>query len=420
MTLVSLDDDFGEYEALTEDEQDAALREGIVVLDTNVVLNLYRYDQAAAEALFAVLELVGDRLFMPHQVAREFWSRRRSVISQRSKDIDGIVGSLEKYAKQTEETLVFWRRRTGAAESVVAELQDPIAQAITSAKDSIVERANATEHHVATRDDGVLARLRLLFEGKVGAAPGEQQMAKDVSEGLRRFENKTPPGFGDTSKSGDARAGDYLVWIQALREAEARGAPYLVMVTEDSEKGDWYDREEGETLGASLALVRESAAVAKSRLLLVRTTRLLNLARRALDAQVTDESITSIDEVSSAGASWTHEDIEVFMDRLETYSWLHAKVVEEAAFNGGRISRARVYEMGNFDSDRTLRGFTRPARTVMRQLLDENALSSRSLPEPLVALYESPDSYVVASHFGVPIAFVRWHTAEEEESSSSS
>ncbi|MCB2412291.1 hypothetical protein LGT39_05445 [Demequina sp. TTPB684] len=419
MVLGSLDDDFAEYEQLTDEQQVEAVREGLVVLDTNVVLNLYRYDQSAADALFAVLQLIGDRLYVPHQVAREFWSRRRTVIRQRSKDIEEILKSLESFGQQIEEKLSFWRRRTGAPEAVSAGLFGEVDSALQGAREDIALRAGETKHEVDTRTDAVLGRLRVVFVGKVGSKSEPSTQSADIADGLKRFDQKVPPGYGDTDKSGEARAGDYLVWIQALREAKARQVRYLVVVTEDSEKGDWFEREGGATVGANLALVREARDYAGAQLLLVRTARLLDLSRKALDAQITEESLSSIDQVSSSGSLWTDYDIELFMERLAAYSSLHALVVEEAAGNGGRISRERIYEMGGFDSDRTLRGFTRPTRTVMKQLQAEEALSSKSLPEPLVAVYESPDSYVLASHFLVPREFVQWFWGDSSESSSS-
>ena len=40
------------------------------MIDANVLLNLYRYNESPRDDLLEVLQKVGDRLWVPHQVIR--------------------------------------------------------------------------------------------------------------------------------------------------------------------------------------------------------------------------------------------------------------------------------------------------------------------------------------------------------------
>ena len=50
------------------------------VVDTNVLLNLYRYSRSTRDELLQVLRALEDKLFLPHQVGREFLDRRLTTI----------------------------------------------------------------------------------------------------------------------------------------------------------------------------------------------------------------------------------------------------------------------------------------------------------------------------------------------------
>ncbi|PRS43897.1 hypothetical protein C6Y01_08315 [Bacillus sp. NMCC46] len=44
-------------------------KDSIIVLDTNVLLNLYRYTQETSEQILNLLQKYKENLWMPHQVA---------------------------------------------------------------------------------------------------------------------------------------------------------------------------------------------------------------------------------------------------------------------------------------------------------------------------------------------------------------
>jgi hypothetical protein len=72
---------------------------GTVVLDTNVLLNLYRVSQATRDEVFELLQKLEGRLWLPYQVGLEFHRRRLSVISEQH----SIYRSLQTLVQNTQE-----------------------------------------------------------------------------------------------------------------------------------------------------------------------------------------------------------------------------------------------------------------------------------------------------------------------------
>ena len=65
-------DGFEGYRTATEAEYRHLLTDGLVIPDTNVFLNLYRYNEQTRSDLLTVLNGLGNRLWVPRQVMEEF------------------------------------------------------------------------------------------------------------------------------------------------------------------------------------------------------------------------------------------------------------------------------------------------------------------------------------------------------------
>jgi len=63
-------------------------QEASFVFDANVLLNLYRYSSEATKEFLQLLNLVGDRVWIPEQCAYEFLSNRHSVLHEQATAYD--------------------------------------------------------------------------------------------------------------------------------------------------------------------------------------------------------------------------------------------------------------------------------------------------------------------------------------------
>jgi hypothetical protein len=77
---------------------------------------------------------------------------------------------------------------------------------------------------------------------------------------------------------------------------------------------------------------------------------------------------------------------------------VQAATIRRALDNGGSISRADVYEIGNYESGRTLKGFTRPVSRIVNRMR-----AVGDVPAGAAELLESGYNYGVrADEFRVP------------------
>lgn len=379
-----------------------ALATGLVVPDTNVLLNLYRYTTDARGDLLEVLTRIGDRLWLPPQVVAEFWGAREAVLS----DPRGTAETRKRLVDlraQASQALQTWANRVALEESEATRLKDLLDEAFNEvAHDiSVIDDSSANDYLRDTASDPVLAALERILDGRVGRPAAAEEHAKVVAEGRRRLEARIPPGYMDKAKGGDGAVGDYLVWSQTVGEA-ARRRTDVVFVTADL-KEDWWHRAEGRPRGPRLELFREMHAATGQRLFMLRPDGLLHHAKNALSVDVADSSVEDVERVSRflEENGWTAAGIQAVLRRLDDEAPVQAEVIRRAAELGGSISREEVYRIGGYAEERSLRGFTRPVRRVTQEF-QERSLLPPELPELLVTDYDERSPLGSAIGFSVP------------------
>lgn len=402
-------DGFEGYRTATADDYGAVFANGMVVLDTNVLLNLYRYTEQARDDLLQTLERLGDQLWVPHHVVLEFWRNREDVLRD-PRDTERTAQELFAIQDRAVSTFRSWANRV----SLAAEQSQKLIAALDAGFDAVMEGvdkfndASAVDSARNTENDVVLRRLEAILDAHVGGPLDDAAYEAAIKEGLRRSEAREPPGYLDRHKDDDRAAGDYIVWEQILVEATRRTCD-VVLITGDV-KEDWWRREAGEQRGPRLELVQEMRARTGSRLFMLRPPSLLSLAAEVLSVAVHDESVTNTDRIdrlsadrdrSARGGGWTAEALEKLLAQLEAEAPVQAAVLMYAARNGGSIDREKVYEIGEYDSSRSLRGFSRPLTRIAQGLRDAEDIDSEAV-ELLETAYD-PWSYNPSMAIGFAI-----------------
>ena len=120
-------DVFAGYYLPSEDDYKRLWQEGLIVLDTNVLLDSYRLPASAREDLLSVLDLVKERLWIPYQVALEYQRRRLKVISEERKGTGSVVDKTKELLediKRNIQSLEMDKRRLGiSTEKLLEELK---------------------------------------------------------------------------------------------------------------------------------------------------------------------------------------------------------------------------------------------------------------------------------------------------------
>lgn len=102
------DGDFVGFKIASSEQLNTALRDSVVAVDANVLLDLYRFRPQTSQDLIKTLERLGDRLVVPHQALHEFWRRRqRSQDSPRSAT-KAAADALSKSGRSIGDALATW------------------------------------------------------------------------------------------------------------------------------------------------------------------------------------------------------------------------------------------------------------------------------------------------------------------------
>jgi len=86
---------FPEFNKPNPTELKAMWDEAIFVLDSNVLLSLYRLPLKARKKLLSTLEKLKDRAWIPHQVGMEFYRKRLEVMHDQDRIYEKLLESLE-------------------------------------------------------------------------------------------------------------------------------------------------------------------------------------------------------------------------------------------------------------------------------------------------------------------------------------
>ncbi|MGB8881297.1 MAG: PIN-like domain-containing protein, partial [Solirubrobacteraceae bacterium] len=172
----------------SEDDVSAVWASAEIVLDTNVLLNLYRYSAKARDELLSLLTHIGSRLWLPHQVAHEFFRNRMAVrvLDQTAEEklTAAVDAAAEILLKQVDKMNADLSRRNEPPphEARIREALENLRGELVA-----VEKKRAGDlgsHH----DDEVLRAFRRLFGQRVGREPTPDDRTELYAEGKKRYE----------------------------------------------------------------------------------------------------------------------------------------------------------------------------------------------------------------------------------------
>ena len=357
-----------------------------MVLDTNVLLNLYNFQGQALAEFTDVFRAIGDRLFVPHQALDEFWRNRLRVLKEnQGKHLERE--QIEKSFDDVEAGFRRWHQR------VVDRLSPPEANAmreLAEAREALLifmddhrAEAETTRPDTPTYDDLVLQRLEPILDGKVGAAPTNAERSTLVAEGKRRIADKVPPGYMDAEKNPDRAVGDFMVWHQTMTQAKERLLPVL-LVTND-QKEDWLSDRGTAAMRARPELVEELREFAGQPLLMMRSRELIELGE-LLGVQVSRSTLTEAGLADAEDTGWTAELADDYLRVLSNWP-AHFRIFLEAVSNGGTISREHSAKLLGKDPQGGMQGSGKPFATAARRVAQYHKLDYEPTL-PLGAGYE--------------------------------
>lgn len=286
-----------EYFQPSEEEIKSIWQNGTIIIDANVLLNLFRYSKKSRDDLLNVLNNYKDRLWVPYQVAYEFLENCRRVpaglkrdLSDTLKKIDSIQGRLEGFLELNK----FDKYHLLKPE----ELRKDIKRFKEKLYDKV---AKIKEEYEAVDTWSIVNQVSDLLDGRVGEDYNTTELEKLFKEGEKRYKEKVPPGYKDLDdKKGESKRhlyGDYIWWKQAIDYSKKNKCD-LVIVTDDA-KEDWWFKVENETISPNVELIKEFTSESKQQFHMYRTARFMEYAKKYDKMSVSNSSIKEVKSSSS-------------------------------------------------------------------------------------------------------------------------
>jgi len=286
---------FRGYYPPTEAELDEIWDEGLIVLDTNALLNLFRYTETTRGEFFTVLQAVSEKLWIPNQIALEFQKRRLDVIDDQTKAYNDLDKSIESGKTGVARALQGFRHHPLLDKAYITQLLDDGMGKVATALSKSRDEYNASVV-AGGENERVFDKISELYAERVGA-PFEQTVLEELyTDGAIRYDAKMPPGYEDRDKPEPDRYGDLILWRQLLKQAQLEKRPAL-FVTDDG-KEDWWRRVKGKTHGPRVELVDEFFDASGRRIHFYAPERFLDFAKKKLGIDVSATSLNEVEEVS--------------------------------------------------------------------------------------------------------------------------
>jgi len=193
---------------LSEEKYEELWKNCMFVLDTSVVLNIYRYSPELRQEVNKVLEKISSRLWIPYQVAFEYYDNLPIVISGEISKYDAIRKSISNIQKPIREELDKNLRRTHSSSSEILKILDNRYQEFEAKYDDEFKKLEESVEDIIKsypkRSDleSINGFIISLFNGKVGKPYSIKELEEISDRGSKRYSLLLPPGYMDEKDNG--------------------------------------------------------------------------------------------------------------------------------------------------------------------------------------------------------------------------
>lgn len=343
---------FRGYYSANPAEVSTLWREGLVVLDTNVLLDLYRVPSSTRDQVLLLLDSLAQRVWLPHHVALEYQRNRLQVMHVAHKKsqvaLEKIDGSFNALLKQVSELQLEKRGVGDRVDQLLSTLRETFGSLLESA--SVVP----AEQLDPAAADPVRAHLDDLFAGRIGPPPPSQTALNEIfKDGSKRFAAQMGPGYKDEEKgkeqptfmSGgliyDRKFGDYVVWTQMLEYAKTTGVTRVIFVTSDV-KPDWWEFLGRERVGPLPELRSEIADVGVADFGMYTLADFMAGAGVHLGVAVTDNAKRDVEEIERGPQRDLLEEHELSRNAAPVFAVPYSALQSIESALGGELGHAKT------------------------------------------------------------------------------
>lgn len=324
---------FPGYYRKTEDDIKKIWEHGIIMFDTNVLLNLYRYSESTQNTILELIKRFSNQIYLPHQAALEYNRNRYEVIAEQEKAYNEFLEKISQIQKDLQST----SKPPFLSSKVDKELNVIFEKVGAEVKESIKKYCDYL------KSDPIYNSISELFSNRITSAFSDDELKDIFKEGEERFKNKIPPGFEDEkTKEGNRKFGDLILWKQIIQKAKELNKD-VILITDERKIDWWWKIKDGRNMGPRQELVEEIKLQANVDFHMYSSERFLSYGQSFLNEKINQQALQEIQAMKKAEL----EEIKriQFMEKRMFERELKAK--EEISFLSKRIEEVnhRIFSL---------------------------------------------------------------------------
>lgn len=219
---------------------------GVIVIDTNALLNTYKMHKDAREQFFNVLQYanLNSKLWMPYQIGWELLRNRRKAIDESLEALKSAKEDIKKGVQKLKSTVT----KSGLKyhEEFLNEIEkdlETVKQNIENSfegynEENSIKRSDFYKGKELKETDPIIDRIDTIFKGKYAEQINHTELISHYTQGEFRFSLSMAPGYEDEVKGNYRKFGDFIIWEEMIKKALRSQKP-VIFVTEDHKK-DWW------------------------------------------------------------------------------------------------------------------------------------------------------------------------------------
>jgi len=226
--------------------------EALIILDANILCNLYRYDKSTRNEFLMILKELKERLWLPHQSALEYQRNRLNEILNQKEKISNLKQIVQDAERKFNEEINKFGKQFPYFD--ISNIKKAGKDSFSNIKLKIQE-LDENEPNLL-ENDTILDEITELYSDRVGKKFEVTHELEIYEEGEKRYSSLIPPGYKDASnKKGIHRFGDLILWFQIIEKARKARCP-IIFVTDDR-KEDWWCIIKDQNFGPKPELIAE-------------------------------------------------------------------------------------------------------------------------------------------------------------------
>lgn len=213
-----------------------------IFIDTNVISQLYRLNDAARQDFYNWIEQCGNRFHVPIWVIHEYSNK---VYSQKTKEYLSELDRIKKQATEFNSISDFVKGYVGDSllqGSMYEGKIDDLKKDVDNIKNLLNKIGRTINQNLEEHQRKVHDEIELKLSPK-SLTSNIYSLIPDLDVAYRqRYENQIPPGYKDASKE-DNRIGDLIIWKEILEYCKTNAVKKAILLSRDSKQDIVYSPE---------------------------------------------------------------------------------------------------------------------------------------------------------------------------------